>query len=150
MWFFYFLFFCSGEAKVDLLKEFPDPKGLLNYTISRSLGVSDLSELIQYSYTERAGIKVRAWRLACISSIGYKVNSTFAVLLPQKATVTLQWPCKIEEQGHASKRIDAERFAAAAACLKLRVSKLMKRTIWFCIILKYPDNFTENGRDWSR
>ncbi|XP_068587812.1 ATP-dependent RNA helicase DHX30 [Cebidichthys violaceus] len=78
----------------DLLKEFPDPKGLLNNTISRSLGVNDLSQLIQYSCTDNAGVK--------------------------KATVTLQWPCKIEEEGFASKKIDAERFAAAAACFKLR------------------------------
>ncbi|XP_040000586.1 ATP-dependent RNA helicase DHX30 [Xiphias gladius] len=78
----------------DLLKEFPDPKSLLNNTISRSLGVSDLSQFIQYSYTEHAGIK--------------------------KAIVTLLWPCKIEEEGYGSKRSDAERFAAAAACLKLK------------------------------
>lgn len=34
------------------------------------------------------------------------------------------WPCKIEEDGFASKKSDAERFAAAAACLKLRVRNL--------------------------
>ncbi|KAI3374318.1 hypothetical protein L3Q82_006157 [Scortum barcoo] len=78
----------------DLLKEFPDPKGLLNNTISRSLGVSDLSQLVQYRCTEHEGVK--------------------------KATVTLMWPCKIEEEGHASRKTDAERFAAAAACLKLK------------------------------
>uniref|UniRef100_A0A3Q3WUW3 RNA helicase n=1 Tax=Mola mola TaxID=94237 RepID=A0A3Q3WUW3_MOLML len=39
----------------------------------------------------------------------------------QKATVRLLWPCKIEEEGHGSKKIDAERIAAAAACLKLKV-----------------------------
>lgn len=83
-----------GNTSADLLKEFPDPKGLLNNTISRSLGVGDLSELIQYSCTEHAGVK--------------------------KVTVRLQWPCKIIEEGQASKKIDAERFAAAAACLKLR------------------------------
>lgn len=43
-------------------------------------------------------------------------------MLLQKATVTLQWPSKIKEEGYASKKIDAERFAAAAACLRLRVS----------------------------
>ncbi|XP_044076509.1 ATP-dependent RNA helicase DHX30 isoform X2 [Siniperca chuatsi] len=84
----------GGNVSPNLLKEFPDPKGLLNNTISRSLGVSDLSQLIQYSCTEHAGVK--------------------------RATVTLLWPCKIEEEGHASKKIDAERFAAAAACLKLK------------------------------
>ncbi|KAK5860049.1 hypothetical protein PBY51_021555 [Eleginops maclovinus] len=89
----------SAETKRDdvspnLLREFPDPKGLLNNTIARSLGVNDLSHLIQYSCTENAGIK--------------------------KATVTLLWPCRIEEEGFASKKVDAERFAAAAACFKLK------------------------------
>ncbi|TMS09780.1 Putative ATP-dependent RNA helicase DHX30 [Larimichthys crocea] len=82
------------QTKRGLLEEFPDPKGLLNNTISRSLGVNDMSQLIQYSCTEHAGVK--------------------------KATVRLMWPCKIEEEGQASKRVDAERIAAAAACLKLR------------------------------
>ncbi|XP_049930535.1 ATP-dependent RNA helicase DHX30 [Epinephelus moara] len=83
-----------GNVSQNLMKEFPEPKMLLNNTISRSLGVSDLSQFIQYSCTENEGVK--------------------------KATVTLQWPCKIEEEGFASKRVDAERFAAAAACFKLR------------------------------
>ncbi|XP_060900797.1 ATP-dependent RNA helicase DHX30 [Labrus mixtus] len=83
-----------GNVGPNLLKEFPDPKGLLNNIISRSLGVNDLSQFIQYSCSEHAGVK--------------------------KAVVTLQWPCKIEEVGHASKKTDAERLAAAAACLKLR------------------------------
>lgn len=87
----------------------------------------------------------------------YAANSTFAVLLrpPQKVTVTLQWPCKIEEEGHASKKIDAERFAAAAACLKLRVSKQANFDKWHnilcsCASLKHADTFTENGRHWSK
>ncbi|XP_023191635.1 putative ATP-dependent RNA helicase DHX30 isoform X1 [Xiphophorus maculatus] len=83
-----------GNGIPHLLKEFPDPKSLLNNTISRSLGVNDLSQLIQYTCTEHAGVK--------------------------KATVTLLWPSKIKEEGYASKKIDAERFAAAAACLRLR------------------------------
>ncbi|XP_054889642.1 ATP-dependent RNA helicase DHX30 [Poeciliopsis prolifica] len=83
-----------GNGTPDLLKEFPDPKSLLNNTISRSLGVNDLSQLIQYTCTEHSGVK--------------------------KATVTLLWPSKIKEEGYASKKIDAERFAAAAACLRLR------------------------------
>ncbi|XP_035489610.1 ATP-dependent RNA helicase DHX30 [Scophthalmus maximus] len=78
----------------DLLKQFPDPKSLLNNTICRSLGTNDLSQVIQYSYTEHEGIK--------------------------KATVTLSWPSKIEEEGYAPKKSDAERFAAAAVCLRLR------------------------------
>ncbi|KAG7214784.1 hypothetical protein INR49_010676 [Caranx melampygus] len=82
------------NINANLLKEFPNPKTLLNNSISRSLGVSDLSHLIQYSYSEHEGLK--------------------------KATVTLLWPCKIEEEGYAPKRGDAERIAAAAACLKLK------------------------------
>ncbi|KAM3866200.1 ATP-dependent RNA helicase DHX30 [Diretmus argenteus] len=87
----------SSQEKQDgqvLLKEFPDPKGLLNNIIARSLGVNDLSQLIQYSCTDHAGVK--------------------------RATVTLLWPSRIELEGYASKRTDAERFAAAAACVKLR------------------------------
>ncbi|XP_070829883.1 ATP-dependent RNA helicase DHX30 [Chaetodon trifascialis] len=82
------------NASLNLLKDFPDPKRILNDTISRSLGVSDISQLIRYSCTEHARVK--------------------------RATVTLMWPCRIEEEGLASKKIHAERLAAAAACLKLR------------------------------
>uniref|UniRef100_A0A8C7IKX9 RNA helicase n=1 Tax=Oncorhynchus kisutch TaxID=8019 RepID=A0A8C7IKX9_ONCKI len=39
----------------------------------------------------------------------------------QRATVTLLWPSKMEVEGFARKKIDAERYAAAAACHKLRV-----------------------------
>ncbi|XP_077374923.1 ATP-dependent RNA helicase DHX30 [Festucalex cinctus] len=83
-----------GNVSPNLLEEFPEPKSLLNNTIARSLGVNDLSELIQYTCTEEAGVK--------------------------KATVTVLWPCKIEEDGYASKRTDAEKCAAAAACHKLK------------------------------
>uniref|UniRef100_A0A8C8LVG5 RNA helicase n=1 Tax=Oncorhynchus tshawytscha TaxID=74940 RepID=A0A8C8LVG5_ONCTS len=38
----------------------------------------------------------------------------------QRATVTLLWPSKMEVEGFARKKIDAERYAAAAACHKLR------------------------------
>ncbi|KAG8014200.1 DExH-box ATP-dependent RNA helicase DExH1 [Nibea albiflora] len=86
--------FQDKQGNASLLEEFPDPKGLLNTTISRSLGISDMSQFIQYSCTEHAGVK--------------------------KATVRLTWPCKITEEGQASKRIYAERIAAAAACLKLK------------------------------
>lgn len=48
-----------GDSGPDLLKEFSNPKVLLNTTISRSLGVSELSQYIQYSCTEHAGVKVR-------------------------------------------------------------------------------------------
>ncbi|XP_076001041.1 ATP-dependent RNA helicase DHX30 [Genypterus blacodes] len=86
--------FHHKQGSPHLLKEFPDPKVLLNNTICRSLGVSDPSQLIQYSCEDEAGVK--------------------------RATVTLSWPCKIEEEAFASNRTDAERFAAAAACLKLK------------------------------
>lgn len=52
------LTFCFNPS-VELLKEFPEPKSLLYKSISRSLGVSDMSKLIQYSCTEHAGVKVR-------------------------------------------------------------------------------------------
>ncbi|XP_062338492.1 ATP-dependent RNA helicase DHX30 [Osmerus eperlanus] len=84
----------TKRGNPKLLKEFPEPKGLLNNAISRSLGVSDLSNLIQYHCTENGDVK--------------------------KATVTVLWPTKIEVEGFASRRLDAERFAAAAACQKLK------------------------------
>ncbi|XP_074544347.1 ATP-dependent RNA helicase DHX30 [Halichoeres trimaculatus] len=83
----------DNEAQ-NLLKEFPDPKGILYRTISRSLGTNDISQFIQYSCTDYGRVK--------------------------KAVVRLQWPCKIEEFGFSAKQIDAERLAAAAACQKLR------------------------------
>lgn len=56
-----FVFFYSlDDVSPSLLKEFPDPKSLLNNTISRSLGVNDLAQFIQYSCTESAGVKVRS------------------------------------------------------------------------------------------
>uniref|UniRef100_A0A667XYK1 RNA helicase n=1 Tax=Myripristis murdjan TaxID=586833 RepID=A0A667XYK1_9TELE len=79
----------SSSRPEDLLKEFPEPKSLLNNTISRSLGVNDMSQLVQYNCTEEAGLK--------------------------RATVTVLWPSKFEMEGYASKRSDAERFAAAAS-----------------------------------
>ncbi|KAJ3595175.1 hypothetical protein NHX12_004479 [Muraenolepis orangiensis] len=78
----------------DVVKEFRDPKGLLYNTISRSLGVNDLSQLIQYSCTDHGDVK--------------------------RATVTIMWPSKMEMEGFASRKIDAERLAAAAACRKLK------------------------------
>lgn len=105
-----------------LLKEFPDPKNLLNSTISRSLGVSDLSQLIQYSCEETAGVKVRTHSLVRGHVAAVALSDRIVTgLFPQKATVTVQWPCRIEEEGFASKKVDAERFAAAAACSKLKV-----------------------------
>uniref|UniRef100_A0A671Y7C0 RNA helicase n=1 Tax=Sparus aurata TaxID=8175 RepID=A0A671Y7C0_SPAAU len=82
-----FLFFCLAKTNPDLLKEFPNPKNLLSNTLARSLGVNDLSQLIQYNWTEQF----------CLCIVFF-----------------------IEEEGFASKKLDAERYAAAAACLKLR------------------------------
>ncbi|KAK7945549.1 hypothetical protein WMY93_001277 [Mugilogobius chulae] len=83
-----------GNLNSSLLKNFPDSKGLLHDTISRSLGIGDISRHVQYSYSENAGVK--------------------------KVKVTVLWPCKIEEEGYASKKLDAERMAAAAVCQKLK------------------------------
>lgn len=67
----------------------------------------------------------------------------------QKVTVMLQWPCEIKEEGEAFKKVDAERFAAAAACLQLRVSKLMKTNdtvfLWYCDSWKHADTFQKMG-----
>ncbi|XP_061776526.1 ATP-dependent RNA helicase DHX30 [Nerophis ophidion] len=84
----------EGNINSNLLDEFPDPKCLLHNTISRSSGVKDLSHLIQYTCTEGDGVK--------------------------RATVTVLWPCKFEKEGFASRKVDAERFAAAAACHQLK------------------------------
>lgn len=119
-------FFLSGNSFPDLLNEFPDPKGLLNNTISRSLGVGDLSQYVQYSCTEHAGVKVRrkivdlGGRFKKKEEILWKAKFKCSYFM-QKATVRVLWPSKFEAEGRASKKIDAERFAAAAACLKLKV-----------------------------
>uniref|UniRef100_A0A672NTB5 RNA helicase n=1 Tax=Sinocyclocheilus grahami TaxID=75366 RepID=A0A672NTB5_SINGR len=74
----------------DLLLEFPQPKNLLFATLSRSLGLSDLSQYVQ-------------------------------------ATVTLHWPERIETEGFGSRKVEAERHAAAAALRKLRVRPCVMR-----------------------
>ncbi|XP_030630684.1 ATP-dependent RNA helicase DHX30 [Chanos chanos] len=87
----------SGSEKArghpDLLREYPEPKSLLHNTLSKSLGLSDPSKLIRYHCTDGQ---------------------------VKRATVTLFWPQKIEVEGFGSRRIDAERCAAAAACHRLR------------------------------
>lgn len=83
-----------GNPNTNFLKDFPDPKSLLHSTISRSLGICNTSKLVQYTCSEQRGVK--------------------------RATVTVLWPCKIEEEGYASKKVDAERAAAAAVCQKLK------------------------------
>ncbi|XP_051984139.1 ATP-dependent RNA helicase DHX30 [Xyrauchen texanus] len=82
-----------NRDRPDLLQEFPEPKNLLHATLSRSLGLSDLSQHIQYSCTDGE---------------------------VKRATVTLHWPMRIETEGFGSRKIEAERQAAAAACCKLR------------------------------
>ncbi|XP_028832515.1 ATP-dependent RNA helicase DHX30 [Denticeps clupeoides] len=77
----------------ELLREFPQAKSLLHSTLSRSLGVSDLSRVVQYHCTDGE---------------------------VKKATITLLWPQRIEAVGFGSRRIEAERCAAAAACQRLR------------------------------
>ncbi|KAJ8337092.1 hypothetical protein SKAU_G00383120 [Synaphobranchus kaupii] len=77
----------------DYLKEFPEPKQLLNQTLTRSLGISDLSQYIQYHCSEGT---------------------------VKRATLTIQWPEMIEVEGFGSRKVDAERRAAAAACHRLR------------------------------
>ncbi|KAM9844332.1 ATP-dependent RNA helicase DHX30 [Aulostomus maculatus] len=83
-----------SNVNSNLLDEFPTPKRLLWDTISRSVRADDCSHLIQYRCTEEAGVK--------------------------KARVTVLWPCKIVEEGFASKKADAEKIAAAAACQRLK------------------------------
>lgn len=56
-----FLFLTVANLRTgrpDLLREFPQPKNLLYATLSKSLGLSDLSEYLQYSCTD-GEVKVR-------------------------------------------------------------------------------------------
>uniref|UniRef100_A0A8C9VJT5 ATP-dependent RNA helicase DHX30 n=1 Tax=Scleropages formosus TaxID=113540 RepID=A0A8C9VJT5_SCLFO len=75
-------------------REFPEPKNLLHKTLSQNLGLSDLSELLRYHCTEGP---------------------------VKKATLTVLWPKRIEVEGFASRKVEAERLAAAAACRTLKV-----------------------------
>ncbi|XP_018620694.2 ATP-dependent RNA helicase DHX30 isoform X2 [Scleropages formosus] len=77
----------------ELLSEFPEPKNLLHKTLSQNLGLSDLSELLRYHCTEGP---------------------------VKKATLTVLWPKRIEVEGFASRKVEAERLAAAAACRTLK------------------------------
>ncbi|XP_067218284.1 ATP-dependent RNA helicase DHX30 [Chanodichthys erythropterus] len=81
------------KGRPDLLREFPQPKNLLYATLSKSLGLSDLSQYIQYSCTDGE---------------------------VKRATVTLHWPMRMEAEGFGSRKLEAERQAAAAALCKLR------------------------------
>lgn len=44
----------------------------------------------------------------------------------QKSTLRVLWPSRFEAEGFASKKINAEKVAAAAACLKFKVIILFK------------------------
>ncbi|XP_059520899.1 ATP-dependent RNA helicase DHX30 isoform X1 [Myotis daubentonii] len=79
-----------GHASRDLLKEFPQPKNLLNSVIGRALGISHAKDKLVYVHTN--GPKKK------------------------KVTLHIKWPKSVEVEGYGSKKIDAERQAAAAAC----------------------------------
>ncbi|XP_026883041.2 ATP-dependent RNA helicase DHX30 [Electrophorus electricus] len=83
----------TGRGESDLLMEFPQAKSLLHSTVSRSLGQSDVSQYIQYHCTDGE---------------------------VKRATVTLLWPQRIETEGFGSRKVQAERRAAAAACRRLK------------------------------
>ncbi|XP_029444042.1 ATP-dependent RNA helicase DHX30 isoform X2 [Rhinatrema bivittatum] len=79
-----------GKVSSDLLKEFPQPKSLLNSVIGRALGTSCTKESVVYVHTDSTNGK--------------------------KVTLHIKWPKPIEVEGFGSKKIDAERRAAAVAC----------------------------------
>ncbi|XP_070623277.1 ATP-dependent RNA helicase DHX30 isoform X3 [Erythrolamprus reginae] len=74
----------------DLLKEFPQPKNLLNSVIGRALGISHASDKLIYIHSNGPRKK--------------------------KVTLLIKWPKNVEVEGYGTKKIDAERQAAAAAC----------------------------------
>ncbi|XP_048190491.1 ATP-dependent RNA helicase DHX30 isoform X3 [Perognathus longimembris pacificus] len=80
----------AAPASRDLLKEFPQPKNLLNSVIGRALGISHAKDKLVYVHTN--GPKKK------------------------KVTLHIKWPKSVEVEGYGSKKIDAERQAAAAAC----------------------------------
>ncbi|XP_062386384.1 ATP-dependent RNA helicase DHX30 [Sardina pilchardus] len=92
----------TAKGHRSLLKEFPEPKDLLYRTLARSVGVSDASHLIQYNCTDGE---------------------------VKRATVTVMWPEKIESVGFGSRKVLAERHAAAAACQKLRELGVLKEDV---------------------
>ncbi|KAL6491098.1 hypothetical protein MHYP_G00014430 [Metynnis hypsauchen] len=83
----------TERGQSDVLMEFPQAKSLLHSTLSRSLGRSDVSQYIRYHCTDGE---------------------------VKRATVTLLWPQRIEVEGFGSRKVEAERRAAAAACHRLR------------------------------
>lgn len=68
-------------------------------------------------------------RLCCCVSVGCAaaLQSGGARILilssfPQKVTLHIKWPKSVEVEGYGSKKIDAERQAAAAACQLFKVT----------------------------
>ncbi|KAM6450270.1 ATP-dependent RNA helicase DHX30 isoform 2-T2 [Liasis olivaceus] len=80
---------CRRDTR-DLLKEFPQPKNLLNSVIGRALGISHARDKLIYIHTNGPRKK--------------------------KVTLLIKWPKNVEVEGYGTKKIDAERQAAAAAC----------------------------------
>ncbi|XP_038611561.1 ATP-dependent RNA helicase DHX30-like [Tachyglossus aculeatus] len=80
----------AGHAPRDLLKEFPEPKSLLNTVIQRALGISQAKDKLVYVHSDGPEEK--------------------------KVTLRIKWPKNLEVEGYGSKKVDAERQAAAAAC----------------------------------
>uniref|UniRef100_A0A8C8VQH7 ATP-dependent RNA helicase DHX30 n=1 Tax=Pelusios castaneus TaxID=367368 RepID=A0A8C8VQH7_9SAUR len=80
---------CLSDSR-DLLKEFPQPKNLLNSVIGRALGISHARDKLVYIHTNGPRKK--------------------------KVTLHIKWPKNVEVEGYGTKKIDAERQAAAAAC----------------------------------
>ncbi|KAI1902230.1 hypothetical protein AGOR_G00042570 [Albula goreensis] len=83
----------TRRGQKDFMKEFPLPKDLLYKTLSRSLGLSDLSQHIQYQCSDG---------------------------VVKRATVTVYWPERMELEGFGPTKVEAERNAAAAACYRLK------------------------------
>nr|XP_033787835.1 ATP-dependent RNA helicase DHX30 isoform X2 [Geotrypetes seraphini] len=80
----------SSSKQGDLLKEFPQPKNLLNSVIGKALGASYVKDSLVYIHTDGTNGK--------------------------KVTLHIKWPKPIEVEGYGMKKIDAERRAAAVAC----------------------------------
>lgn len=52
-----------------------------------------------------------------------------ALFPPQKVTLHIKWPKSVEVEGYGSKKIDAERQAAAAACQLFKVTPAPRRRL---------------------
>ncbi|XP_075070304.1 ATP-dependent RNA helicase DHX30 isoform X2 [Mixophyes fleayi] len=79
-----------GRDSKDLLRQFPEPKSLLHSVLCQALRTSHIKDRLTYVHT------------GCDK---YK-----------KVVLRLKWPKLIEVEGYGTKKIDAEREAAAVAC----------------------------------